>query len=50
MPIVVLRQPLEFAEYRIVLATVPLPASPMETMTGFDRPGTTTFSTRIEYR
>ena len=37
-------------EYKIVLATVPFPASPMDTTTGFARRGTTTFSTRIKYR
>ena len=36
------------SEYRIVLATMPLPARPMGTYTGFD-PGTVTLRTRIEY-
>jgi hypothetical protein len=29
-------------EYRIVLATRPLPAKPMDTYTGLERPGTVT--------
>ena len=36
------------SEYRMVLATMPFPASPMETYTGFERPGTVTLRTRIE--
>jgi hypothetical protein len=36
------------SEYRIVLATMPFPASPMETYTGFERPGTVTLRTRME--
>jgi hypothetical protein len=36
------------SEYRIVLATMPFPARPMETYTGFERPGTVTLRTRIE--
>jgi hypothetical protein len=35
--------------YRIVLATMPLPARPMDTYTGLLRPGTVTLTTRIEY-
>jgi hypothetical protein len=35
-------------EYRMVLATMPFPAKPMETNTGFERPGTVTLRTRIE--
>ena len=37
------------SEYRIVLATMPFPANPMDTNTGFERPGTVTLRTRIEY-
>jgi hypothetical protein len=37
-----------FSEYRIVLAVMPLPASPMDTYTGFERPGAMTRRTRIE--
>src|ERR1019366_4619703 len=37
------------SEYKIVLATMPLPASPMDTYTAFERPGTVTLRTRIEY-
>jgi hypothetical protein len=33
----------------MVLATMPLPANPIETNTGFERPGTVSLSTRIEY-
>ena len=36
-------------EYRMVRATVPFPANPMETKTGLSRPGTFTLTTRIEY-
>src|ERR1039458_5527307 len=36
-------------EYRIVLATMPFPANPMETKTGLLRPGTRTLRTSIEY-
>jgi hypothetical protein len=36
-------------EYKIVLAIMPLPASPMDTYTGFERPGTVTLRTRMEY-
>ena len=36
-------------EYRMVLATMPFPAKPMETKTGLSRPGTFTLRTRIEY-
>jgi len=35
-------------EYRIVLAIMPFPAKPMDTYTGFERPGTVTLRTRIE--
>jgi hypothetical protein len=35
-------------EYRIVLATRPFPANPMETKAGLVRPGTFTRRTRIE--
>jgi hypothetical protein len=35
-------------EYRMVLATMPFPASPMETYTGFERPGTVSLRTRME--
>ena len=34
---------------RIVLATTPFPASPMDTYTGLERPGTVTLMTRMEY-
>jgi hypothetical protein len=37
------------SEYRIVLATDPFPARPIDTMTGSERPGTFTQRTRIEY-
>jgi hypothetical protein len=37
------------SEYRIVLATMPLPAKPMETYTGLERPGTVTLRRSIEY-
>jgi hypothetical protein len=33
-------------EYRMVLATMPLPASPMDTKTGLARPGTVARSKR----
>ena len=36
-------------EYKIVLAIMPFPASPMDTYTGFERPGTVTLRTRMEY-
>ena len=36
-------------EYRVVLATMPFPANPMETKTGLLRPGTFTLRTRMEY-
>jgi hypothetical protein len=36
-------------EYRMVLAIMPFPASPMDTYTGLLRPGTVTLRTRIEY-
>ena len=35
-------------EYRMVLATLPFPANPMETKTGLSRPGTFTLRTRME--
>ncbi len=34
--------------YKIDLAVMPLPASPMDTYTGFECPGTATLTTRIE--
>jgi hypothetical protein len=34
--------------YRIVLATTPVPAKPMDTITGLGRPGTLTRRTRTE--
>jgi hypothetical protein len=37
------------SEYRMVLATMPFPANPMETKTGLSRPGTFILRTRIEY-
>jgi hypothetical protein len=37
------------SEYRIVRATIPFPARPMETSTGVLRPGTVSLRTRIEY-
>jgi hypothetical protein len=37
------------AESRMVLATMPFPANPMETKTGLSRPGTFTLRTRMEY-
>ena len=33
-------------EYKMVRATIPFPARPMETITGLDRPGTLTLTTR----
>jgi hypothetical protein len=36
-------------EYRMALATMPLPAKPMEKKTGLSRPGTFTRTTSIEY-
>ena len=36
-------------ESKMVLATLPFPAKPMETKTGLSRPGTFTLSTRMEY-
>jgi hypothetical protein len=33
----------------MVLATTPFPANPMETNSGFERPGTFTLRTRMEY-
>jgi hypothetical protein len=37
-----------FRLYRIVLAIIPFPANPMDTMTGVERPGTVTRRTRME--
>jgi hypothetical protein len=34
-------------EYRIVLATMPFPAIPMDTYTGLERPGTVTLRNRM---
>jgi hypothetical protein len=36
-------------EYKMVRATMPFPANPMETKTGFERPGTFIRTTSIEY-
>ena len=38
------------SESAIVLATMPFPANPMDGYTGFERPGTITSTTSIEYR
>ena len=35
------------SEHRMVLATIPLPANPMDTNTGVARPGTVTRSNRM---
>jgi len=35
-------------EFKIVLVVMPLPARPMDTMTGLCRPGTVTLTTRTE--
>jgi hypothetical protein len=37
------------SEYKMVLATMPFPANPMETKTGLLRPGTFTLRTSMEY-
>jgi hypothetical protein len=37
------------SEYKMVLATVPFPARPIEKKTGLSRPGTFTLRTRMEY-
>ncbi len=37
------------SEPKMVLATTPLPANPMETNSGLSRPGTFTLRTRMEY-
>jgi hypothetical protein len=34
-------------EYKIVLATMPFPARPMDTYTGFERPGTVTLRSEM---
>ena len=36
------------SEYKMVLATMPLPANPMEKKSGLSRPGTFTLRTRME--